>query len=100
MKTYNPYNPQQQVVKRFEVLKSILEDGLNLNLDLKEVIAKVESVIETVNSDVISIALIGSFSDGKTSTIAGLLGRLEDTMKIDTDESSDELKVYRPEGLK
>ena len=100
MKTYNPYNPQQQVVKRFEVLKSILEDGLNLNLDLKEVIAKVESVIETVNSDVISIALIGSLSDGKTSTIAGLLGRLEDTMKIDTDESSDELKVYRPEGLK
>ena len=94
------YNPQHQAVKRFETLKSILMEGLDLNIDLNEVITKVESVIETVNSEVISIALIGSFSDGKTSTIAGLLGRLEDSMKIDTDESSDELKVYRPEGLK
>lgn len=94
------YNPQHQAVKRFETLKSILMEGLDLNIDLNEVITKIESVIETVNSEVISIALIGSFSDGKTSTIAGLLGRLEDSMKIDTDESSDELKVYRPEGLK
>ena len=94
------YNPKHQAVKKFEHLKSILQDGLNLNLDLNDVLKKVESVIETINNDVISIALIGSFSDGKTSTIAGLLGRMEDTMKIDTDESSDELKVYRPLGLK
>lgn len=43
---------------------------------------------------------MGSFSDGKTSAIAGLLGRLEDNMKIDNDESSDELTVYRPKDLK
>ena len=49
---------------------------------------------------IVRIVLLGSFSDGKTSAIAGLLGRLEDTMKIDQDESSDELKVYRPAGLK
>lgn len=43
---------------------------------------------------------MGSFSDGKTSSIAGLLGRLDDSMKIDQDESSDELVIYRPDGLK
>lgn len=43
---------------------------------------------------------MGSFSDGKTSAIAGLLGRLEDNMKIDNDESSDELTIYRPKDLK
>lgn len=47
-----------------------------------------------------SVVLLGSFSDGKTSAIAGLLGRLEDNMKIDNDESSDELTIYRPKDLK
>ena len=62
--------------------------------------SKIESIRSAIKDGIVRIVLLGSFSDGKTTAIAGLLGRLEDTMKIDSDESSDELKVYRPLGLK
>ena len=61
---------------------------------------RLESIRSAIKDGIVRIVLLGSFSDGKTTAIAGLLGRLEDTMKIDSDESSDELKVYRPMGLK
>lgn len=94
------YNPQSQAINNLEELKIILNEGLELGLELNYLLKKIDSVIETIESNDISIALIGSFSDGKTSTIAGMLGKLEDTMKIDTDESSDEITVYKPLGLK
>lgn len=94
------YNPQSQAINNLEELKSILNEGLELGLELNYLLKKIDNVIETIESNDISIALIGSFSDGKTSTIAGMLGKLEDTMKIDTDESSDEITVYKPLGLK
>jgi hypothetical protein len=56
--------------------------------------------MESLKTNTIKIVLLGSFSDGKTSTVAGLLGKVEENMKIDPDESSDELVVYRPIGLK
>ena len=55
---------------------------------------------KVVDDGIVKIVLLGSFSDGKTSAIAGLLGKLEDSMKIDETESSDEIIVYRPLGLK
>lgn len=45
------------------------------------------------------IALLGAFSDGKTSVIAAWLGKVMADMKIDMDESSDRLAIYCPEGL-
>ena len=42
---------------------------------------------------------MGSFSDGKTSAIAGLLGQVQDNMIIDQDESSDDLAIYRFDGI-
>lgn len=84
----------------FETLKQLVTEGLNYGLELKELLPKIESIQSTLNDGIVRIVLLGSFSDGKTSTIAGLLGRLESTMKIDADESSDELTIYRPHGLK
>ena len=51
------------------------------------------------DSDILSIALIGAFSDGKTTTIAGWLEEVKDNMKISTDESSDELAIYHPSNI-
>jgi len=81
-------------------LETMISRGMELGLDLKALLAKIESIKQMIDDGIVRIVLLGGFSDGKTSTIAGLLGRLEDTMKIDEDESSDELKVYRPNGLK
>lgn len=81
-------------------IKVLLEEGLGYGLKLQDCLKKVDSIKGMLNDGIVRIVLLGSFSDGKTSAIAGLLGRLEDTMKIDPDESSDELTVYRPLGLK
>lgn len=83
-----------------EKLLEILKEGKQIGLDLDSFIAKLESIIANAKDGIIKIVLLGSTSDGKTTTIAGLLGRLEKNMKIDVDESSDELTIYRPEGLK
>lgn len=80
---------------------AIVKEGVGYGIDqMKPLLQKIESVRQAVKDGIVRIVLVGSFSDGKTSAIAGLLGRLENSMKIDTAESSDELTVYRPEGLK
>lgn len=81
-------------IKRFYALRHILEVDYPLDIDLSEILKKIDSVIETISSGEINIALIGSFSDGKTSAIAGLLGEVVSNMKIAADESSDEITVY------
>lgn len=83
----------------FEELKKLLEQGVSLGLNLKDQIEKVEQVINSLNSDTIRIVLLGSFSDGKTSVVAGMLGKVLDNMKIDIDESSDELTFYKTDFL-
>lgn len=78
----------------------LVREGVNYGLNLQSLLSKIESIRSAIKDGIVRIVLLGSFSDGKTTAIAGLVGRLEDTMKIDSDESSDELKVYRPMGLK
>lgn len=94
------FNILSKRVSKLTSLKRLLESGLGNIPELQTYIDKVNSIISNVNDGEISVVLLGSFSDGKTSAIAGLLGRLEDNMKIDNDESSDELTVYRPKDLK
>ena len=84
---------------KFERLNNLLFQGEALGLDLSELRLKLEEVVKN-NNGIIRIVLLGSFSDGKTSAIAGLLGRLDTAMKIDIAESSDELTVYHLDGLK
>lgn len=77
------------------VLKTLADMGISVDNDLH----KIASAIEAVQSDVLRIALLGAFSDGKTSVIAAWLGKVMEDMKISMDESSDRLEIYKPEGL-
>lgn len=86
--------------KNLMALKKLIAKGIELGLDLSSVEAKVDEVIESTKDGIIRIVLMGSRNMGKTSSIAGMLGKVEDDMKIDMEESSDELCVYRPDGLK
>lgn len=85
--------------KDFEVLKSLLLEGANYDLDLSELSQKLEEYTASSSEGLIKVVLLGSFSDGKTTAIAGLLNQLEDNMKIDEDESTDDLVVYYMDGL-
>lgn len=94
--TFNKKDFENKLV----ALETILSSNEDLDIDILPLKKKVHDVIETLQTDTVKIVLLGSFSDGKTSTVAGLLGKLEDNMKIDPDESSDDLVVYRPSSLK
>lgn len=94
------FNITNKKLQKLASLKSLLQKGVEYMPDLQSYLGKIDSIINTIQDGEISVVLLGSFSDGKTSAIAGLLGRLEDNMKIDNDESSDELTVYRPKDLK
>ena len=95
MKTCNSENGLTKVKELLDILSSN-----KTPIDLSDCIAKLKSVIDAARDNEIKIALLGSFSDGKTSTIAGLMGEIMDNMKIDSDESTEELVVYRPRNLK
>lgn len=87
------------VIERLENLKGALEDLGGIGIDVKEDLQKIDSALNNVKLDVLRIALLGAFSDGKTSVIAAWLGKIMDDMKIDMDESSDRLAIYKPKGL-
>lgn len=94
------FNITSKQLQRLSDLKTLLQKGVEYIPELQSYLGKIDSMMSTIKDGEISVVLLGSFSDGKTSAIAGLLGRLEDNMKIDNDESSDELTVYRPKDLK
>lgn len=94
------FNIASNRLQKLASLQKLLQKGMEYIPELRSYLDKVESIMRTVKDGEISVVLLGSFSDGKTSAVAGLLGRLEDNMKIDSDESSDELTVYRPKDLK
>jgi len=70
-----------------------------MEIDVGDDLHKISSAIAAVESDVLRIALLGAFSDGKTSVIAAWLGNIMEDMNISMDESSDRLSIYKPEGL-
>ncbi len=94
MGTYN-----STTYSKLITLEDLLKKGKDFGFDFSELENKIAKVKASLNDGRIRIVLLSSFSEGKTSTIAGLLGRIEDNMKIDNDESSDEIVIYRPDGL-
>ena len=85
--------------KDLQVLKRLIEEGEKHDLDFSELLKKITEYLNSKIDGKIKIVLLGAFSDGKTTAIAGLLGKVEDNMKIDEDESSDELTIYHVEAL-
>lgn len=71
----------------------------SLNIETGEIVEKLNNAIKQVNSDKISIVLVGAFSDGKTSVVAGWFNQRLDNMKISEDESSDQIIRYCPDSF-
>lgn len=90
---------EQQKEKTLKILKQLslfIEKGKEFGLapDPK-LLTKIDTAIsESTNDGKLKIALIGGFSEGKTSIAAAWLGRLDESMKISQAESSNEVKVY------
>ena len=80
-------------------LRDILSKANAQGIDVSDLLQKVDVVLGNQKSKTIKIVLMGAFSDGKTTVIAGLTGRLESNMKIAIEESSDELTFYHLPAL-
>ncbi|WP_305865463.1 LeoA/HP0731 family dynamin-like GTPase [Helicobacter pylori] len=81
-----------------EILKKLLdfvhtgeEYGIKVEESLKD---KIHNAMENVAGQKLKVALVGGFSCGKTSIAAAWIDRLDKSMKINHQESSDEVKVY------
>lgn len=100
MEQFNQFNAEKQTALRgLEQLRAVLDELGEMGADVGSELQKIDSAVQAVESDVLRIALLGAFSDGKTSVIAAWLGKVMADMNIDMDESSDRLAIYSPEGL-
>lgn len=100
MEQFKQFNASKtEVIKSLDNLQNLVGALEKLGLDVTQDIAKIKKAIGDVQSDALRIALLGAFSDGKTSVVAGWLGQVMKDMKIDTNESSDALAIYRPDNL-
>ncbi|MDE5603403.1 MAG: dynamin family protein, partial [Helicobacter sp.] len=93
---------KEQQNKALEICKNLLaflEKGKELGVSIDEnFIKKLLKTIEEVDSKKLKVALIGGFSEGKTSIAAAWLEKLDkSSMKISHKESSDMLKIYKLE---
>ncbi|WQZ30572.1 50S ribosome-binding GTPase [Helicobacter pylori] len=81
-----------------EILKKLLdfvhtreEYGIKVEESFK---TKINSAIQNATDQKLKVALVGGFSEGKTSIAAAWIDRLDKSMKIDHKESSDAVKIY------
>lgn len=100
MEQFKQFNIEKQAaLKGLEQLRTVLKELGEMGADVGNELQKIDSAVQVVESDVLRIALLGAFSDGKTSVIAAWLGKVMADMNINIDESSDRLAIYSPEGL-
>ncbi len=65
--------------------------GIEVEEPLKD---KINNAMENVADQKLKVALVGGFSEGKTSIAATWIDRLDKSMKIAHQESSDAVKIY------
>ncbi|WQW32990.1 50S ribosome-binding GTPase [Helicobacter pylori] len=87
----NQERNQKNLQKLLDFVKTGEEYGIKVEESLKD---KIRNAIKDVSGQKLKVALVGGFSEGKTSIAAAWIDRLDKSMKIDHQESSDAVKIY------
>lgn len=82
---------QENLKKLLDFVHTGEKYGIKVEESLKD---KIRNAMENVAGQKLKVALVGGFSEGKTSIAAAWIDRLDKSMKIDHQESSDEVKIY------
>lgn len=85
----NQKRNQENLEKLLDFIHTGEKYGIKIEKSFKE---KINSTIQSVAK--LRVALVGGFSEGKTSIAAAWIERLDKSMKIDHQESSDAVKIY------
>ncbi len=88
-----------RITEALSTAEKIFSRAYDSGIDVSDFIKKIMQAKLMLDRDIITIAMLGSFSDGKTTLIAGLLGQVPENMKISTNESSDEIIEYETEFM-
>lgn len=95
--TLTYFNEKQvQILNLLKRLLCFLQQGSDIGVSIDPtLIKKLENNITHIADEKLKVALIGGFSEGKTSIAAAWMEKLDkSTMKISHQESSNEVKVY------
>ncbi|BAW39480.1 labile enterotoxin output A [Helicobacter pylori] len=89
----------QEIQKRnqenLEKLLDFVKTGEKYGIEIEESFkAKINSAIQSATDQKLRVALVGGFSERKTSIAAAWIDRLDESMKIAHQESSDAVKIY------
>ncbi|EJB25746.1 hypothetical protein HPCPY6271_0257 [Helicobacter pylori CPY6271] len=87
----NQERNQENLKKLLDFIHTGEKYGIHIEESLKD---KIRNAMENVAGQKLKVALVGGFSEGKTSIAAAWIERLDKSMKIDHQESSDAVKVY------
>ncbi len=87
----NQKRNQENLEKLLDFIKAGEKYGIEIEESFK---AKINSAIQSANDQKLMVALVGGFSEGKTSIAAAWIERLDESMNIDHQESSDAVKIY------
>lgn len=92
----NHQDNQAKVINLLSKLEGFIIQGHEFGLDVStDIKAKLKNSLNTLQGDKLKIALIGGFSEGKTSIAAAWLGKIDPaTMNISASESSNAVKIY------
>lgn len=86
---------QQKSLALLQRLEQFLTRGENLGVEIAPHLRdKIIQAITQKQNERLKIALIGGYSEGKTSIAAAWLGRQQEDMRISQEESTDELHIY------
>ncbi|AZB32090.1 LeoA/HP0731 family dynamin-like GTPase [Chryseobacterium balustinum] len=100
MNVINNYEKVREVILS-KINKTIdwLHSGEKFGISFEEERNKLINLKENLGDSKLKIALVGAFSEGKTTMAASWLGKVESDMKIHHEESSDAISIYQPIGL-
>ncbi|GAA9857746.1 50S ribosome-binding GTPase [Helicobacter pylori] len=86
---------QKRNQENLNKLLDFIHTGEKYGIEIEESFkAKINSAIQSTTDQKLRVALVGGFSEGKTSIAAAWIERLDKSMKIDHQESSDAVKIY------
>ncbi|GAA6856330.1 50S ribosome-binding GTPase [Helicobacter pylori] len=86
---------QKRNQENLNKLLDFIHTGEKYGIEIEESFkAKINNAIQSATDQKLRVALVGGFSEGKTSIAAAWIDRLDESMKIDHKESSDAVKIY------
>lgn len=87
---------KQQALRILNQLANFVQEGRELGVEIHpDLVAKLENTVRNTSDQKLKVALIGGFSEGKTSIAAAWLESLDrSSMNISQAESSSEVQIY------